>query len=55
MKRGDMGLRFGVSADISERYYIGLGYDLGLMNIAKESEGGKLKNRCFTLSVGYNF
>ncbi len=52
-KRFDTGLRIGAGVHI-QKVSIGLIYDLGLANIAKE-EGGKLKNGSFQISLGYNF
>lgn len=52
-KRFDAGLRFGAGVHIKQ-FSVGLCYDLGLMNIARESEG-KLKNGSFQISLGYNF
>ncbi len=54
-KRSDVGLRFGVGAAISKHYYVGAGYDLGLLNIYKDSDEAKVKNRSFFISLGYNF
>ncbi len=52
-KRFDAGLRVGAGVQIS-KFSVGLIYDLGLTNIAKE-EGGKVKNGSFQISLGYNF
>ncbi len=52
-KRFDTGLRIGAGVHI-KKFSVGLIYDLGLANIAKE-EGGKLKNGSFQISLGYNF
>lgn len=39
-----------------KRIYFGLGYDIGCLNLVKESDGeGTMRNNCFTISVGYNF
>lgn len=54
-KRSDVGLRFGLGVTIKKHYYVGLGYDLGLLNISKEMEEGKLTNGSFFISLGYNF
>ena len=54
-KRSDFGLRFGAGVTYLKHYYLGLGYDLGLLNISKESDGGKIKNGSFFISLGYNF
>lgn len=58
LKRSDFGLRFGAGVNFLKRYYAGLGYDLGLMDISKsggEFEGIKTKNGCFYIQEGYNF
>ncbi len=52
-KRFDAGLRVGAGVHI-QKFSVGLIYDLGLTNIAKE-DGGKIKNGSFQISVGYNF
>lgn len=58
LKRSDLGLRFGVGVNFLEKYYAGLGYDLGLMDVAN-SDGDlgdvKFKNGCFFIQVGYKF
>lgn len=54
-KRFDAGLRFGAGVHI-RKFTVGLCYDLGLTNIARESgEGAKIKNGSFQISLGYNF
>lgn len=54
-KRSDVGLRFGLGVAIKKHYYVGLGYDLGLLDINKEREESKLTNGSFFISLGYNF
>ena len=55
LKRSDFGLRFGVGLTY-RKVYLGVGYDLGLSNIAKDQDQyAEFKNKCFTLSVGNNF
>lgn len=57
-KRFDVGLSFGAGVTLKERYYVGIVYDLGLMNMAIEKEWGKqakFHNRNFSIQVGYNF
>lgn len=57
-KRSDVGLRFGLGVAIHKRFYVGAGYDLGLMDILKSDntiDRSKLKNGAFFLSVGFNF
>lgn len=57
LKTSDFGLRFGVDVALKEHYSIGLGYDLGLMNINKDwmASDVKVKNGAFYIRVGYNF
>lgn len=39
-----------------KQMYFGLSYDIGCLNLIKESDGeGTMRNNCFTISVGYNF
>lgn len=54
LKRFDAGLSFGTGVSIN-KFYIGLIYDLGLTNIAKKDVNYKLKNRNFSIGVGFNF
>ncbi len=57
LKRFDAGLSFGTGVSFN-KLYVGLSYDLGLANIADKDEWGddySLKNRNFSVSVGYNF
>lgn len=50
-----MGVRLGAGV-VWKRIYFGLGYDIGCLNLVKESDGeGTMRNNCFTISVGYNF
>jgi hypothetical protein len=55
LKRFDLGLLIGAGVQY-DSYTVGLNYNLGLSNIAANTEGGtKIKNRIFGLSVGYMF
>lgn len=60
-KRFDLGLSFGAGVTIREHYYVGIQYDLGLMNMAihdKEYGWGdkaKFHNGNFAIQLGYNF
>ncbi|WP_290540101.1 outer membrane beta-barrel protein [Alistipes sp.] len=54
LKRSDLGVRLGAGV-VWKHIYFGLGYDIGCLNLAKYSDGGSMRNNCFTLSVGYNF
>ena len=57
LKTSDFGLRFGVDVALKEHYSIGLGYDLGLMNINKDmfDSSVKVRNGVFYIRAGYNF
>lgn len=54
-KRFDCGLQIGAGLTIAKNYYIGAAYEFGFSNIAKDSGDGKLKNKNWMFSVGYNF
>lgn len=56
IKRFDAGMSFGTGVSIN-KFYIGLNYDLGLINIAdkKEYKENKMRNRNFSIGFGYNF
>ena len=54
-KRFDCGLQIGAGLTIAKNYYIGAAYEFGFSNIAKNSGDGKLKNKNWMFSVGYNF
>lgn len=55
-KRSDFGLRFGADVVLATHYSVGLGYDLGLMNINKDMlDEGKIRNGVFYIRLGYNF
>jgi opacity protein-like surface antigen len=50
----DFGLNFGAGYNLTENLSAGLRYNLGLSNIAKDSDG-KSKNSVFSVSLGYKF
>lgn len=52
-KKFDAGLAIGAGMTFGH-IFVGINYDLGLTNVLKDSEGS-LKNRCLSISVGYNF
>ncbi len=57
-KRFDVGLSFGAGVTFRKHYYIGIVYDLGLMNMAIDKEwskDAKFHNRNFSIQLGYNF
>lgn len=55
----DWGIRIGTSFKILGKYYVGLHYNAGLRNVAKEHIDFKrkpsIKNRSVDFSIGYNF
>lgn len=53
-RRGDMGFKFAVGALIKDLYYVGLGYDVSIVNMAKDGPL-KVRNGSFNISVGYYF
>lgn len=65
--RFDVGLQFGAGFIVYKHYYIGVSYDLGLINTQKNVStfvgpsgfinvgGFKAKNRSWAISIGYNF
>ncbi len=56
LKRSDFGVRLGVGAVFGKHYYAGIGYEIGCLNIAKDSDSeAKLHANCWTISVGYKF
>ncbi len=56
LKRFDAGLSFGTGVSIN-KFYVGLTYDLGLVNAADKDawKDYKMRNRNFSIGVGYNF
>lgn len=60
LSRVDCGFRFGIGACV-RRFYIGLQYELGIVNLAESGEGriwaedDRLLNGAFSLTLGYNF
>jgi hypothetical protein len=54
MSRFDAGLTFGVGASYG-KFYLGLGYDLGLANMYTGDGDVSVKNGSFGISLGYNF
>ena len=51
----DFGLNFGAGYNFTKNVNVGLRYNLGLSNIAKDSPDYKVKNSVFSLAVGYTF
>lgn len=54
LKRGDVGLLFGVGISMKQ-YYLGMNYEVGLTNINAYDDEGKIKTGSFNISLGYNF
>ncbi len=60
--RFDMGLQVGAGFTFARHYYLGVAYEFGLVNIAKDNlanaranGGAKMKNKNFFISAGYQF
>ncbi len=51
----DLGANFGAGYDFTENVSVGVRYNLGLSNIAKDSGDFKATNNVISLSVGYKF
>ena len=56
LKRFDAGLSFGTGVSIN-KFYVGLTYDLGLVNAADKDawKDYKMRNRNFSIGIGYTF
>lgn len=57
MQRFDFGLSFGAGVALWQHYYVGLKYDLGLVNMAVKDLANSVKyhNGTFAITLGYNF
>ncbi|MBF4518860.1 PorT family protein [Flavobacterium sp. ANB] len=51
----DFGVDFGAGYDLTEKFSVGLRYNLGLTNLHKDIDYYKIKNSVFSLSAGYKF
>ncbi len=52
----DFGLNFGAGYDFTEKFSVGVRYNLGLSNIVKDApDSFKINNSVLSLSVGYKF
>lgn len=51
----DIGVDFGAGYDFTEKFSLGLRYNLGLTNLHKDIDYYKIKNSVFLLSAGYKF
>jgi hypothetical protein len=54
MSRFHIGLNFGAGVEI-KHFYLGLGYDLGLLSMYSGDEDISLTNRTLSVSLGYKF
>ena len=58
VRKSDFGLKTGTGLTFFKHYYIGVFYQRGLKNIAKQNEGSprlEFHNNCWNVSLGYNF
>ncbi len=58
VRKSDFGLKIGTGLTFFKHYYIGVFYQRGLKNIAKQNEGSprlEFHNNCWNVSLGYNF
>lgn len=59
VKPFDMGIAFGAGITLNNKYFLGLNYDLGLINMngkrMRALDHNSIKNRSFTINLGYNF
>lgn len=51
----DFGVNLGLSYDISEKFFGGARYNIGLSRISKDTEDESVKNSVLSFSVGYRF
>lgn len=51
----DLGLNFLAGYKLTQGFLINAGYSLGLTNMLKDSDGETLKNRVFSVGIGYQF
>lgn len=59
VKPFDMGIALGAGLTLSKKYFLGVNYDVGLVNVngrrALAFDHNSIKNRSFSINVGYNF
>ncbi len=59
VKPFDMGIALGAGLTLSKKYFLGINYDVGLVNVNGRRtlafDHNSIKNRSFSISVGYNF
>ncbi|MBL4745475.1 MAG: PorT family protein [Flavobacteriaceae bacterium] len=51
----DFGVNFGASYQLENNLFFQARYNLGLVNVSKDSDDAEMKNSVFQLSVGYKF
>ncbi len=54
VKRFDMGLGVGAGYTL-KRWFLGIDYQFGLMDINDMGGDGTIKNNNFSVTIGYNF
>lgn len=59
VKPFDMGIALGAGLTLSKKYFLGINYDVGLVNVngkrALAFDHNSIKNRSFSINLGYNF
>lgn len=59
VKPFDMGIALGAGLTLSKKYFLGINYDVGLVNVngrrALALDHNSIKNRTFSINLGYNF
>ncbi len=59
VKPFDMGIALGAGLTLSKKYFLGINYDVGLVNVngrrALALDHNSIKNRSFSINLGYNF
>lgn len=51
----DAGLSVGAGITLAQHFYLGFAYEFGFVNLYKDEDDVKAKNRNWMFSVGYNF
>ena len=55
VKKFDMGLQVGLGVTFLKHVYLGVAYEFGFVNMFKDSDDVKAKNRNFMINLGYKF
>lgn len=55
LHRSDFGVRANLGLTLYRFCYVGIGYEVGLLNTAKKTAHNTFHNRCVTMTLGYNF